>query len=155
MPWSTPFDDPIPLHGGRRLATLQQAADYVMALPETVQHEAHWQVAVENLINAAETGGGWLMFARIAVLRRSMRTEKKASQLQWPSPPLSAVAAAPAWVQAPKLRLLDRGADFGEFRAERAADAVDGGDDHDADAGRNDAIFDGGSTAFIVDKSCQ
>ena len=63
MPWSTPFDDPIPLHGGGRLATLQQAADYVMALPEKVQHEAHWQVAVENLINAAETGGGWLMFA--------------------------------------------------------------------------------------------
>ena len=24
-----------------------------------------------------------------------------------------------------------------------------------ADAGRNEAIFDGGSTAFIVDKSCQ
>ena len=46
--------------------TLQQAADYVMALPEKVQHEAHWQTAVENLINAAETGGGWLMFARIA-----------------------------------------------------------------------------------------
>ena len=31
--------------------------------------EEYWQIAVENLINAAETGGGWLMFARIAVLR--------------------------------------------------------------------------------------
>ena len=69
MPWSTPFDDPIALHGGGSLVTLQQAADYVMALPEKVQHEAHWQVAVENLINAAETGGGWLMFARIAMMR--------------------------------------------------------------------------------------
>ena len=69
MPWSTAFDDPIPLHGGRTLATLQQAADYVMALPEKVQHEAHWQTAAENLINAAETGGGWLMFARIAMVR--------------------------------------------------------------------------------------
>jgi hypothetical protein len=69
MPWSTPFDDPITLRGGRRIATLQQAADYVMALPENVQHEAHWQTAVENLINAAETGGGWLMFARIAMIR--------------------------------------------------------------------------------------
>ena len=49
--------------------TLQQAADYVMALPDKVQHEAHWQLAVENLIKAAETGGGWLMFARIAVMR--------------------------------------------------------------------------------------
>jgi hypothetical protein len=69
MPWSTAFDDQIPLHGGRTLATLQQAADYVMALPEKVQHEAHWQTAAENLINAAETGGGWLMFARIAMVR--------------------------------------------------------------------------------------
>ena len=40
-----------------------------MGLSEEAQHEAHWQVAVENLINAAETGGGWLMFARIAVMR--------------------------------------------------------------------------------------
>ena len=69
MPWSTPFDDPIPLSGGGSLVTLQQAADHVMALPEEVQHEARWQVAVENLINAAETGGGWLMFARIAMMR--------------------------------------------------------------------------------------
>ena len=69
MPCSTPFDDPIPLRGGRRLVTLQQAADHVMALPEIVQHEAHWQTAIENLINAAETGGGWLMFARIAMIR--------------------------------------------------------------------------------------
>jgi hypothetical protein len=69
MPWSSPFEEPIPLRGGRKLTTLQQAADYVMGLPEAVQHEERWQVAVENLINAAETGGGWLMFARIAVMR--------------------------------------------------------------------------------------
>ena len=50
--------------------------DYVMALPERVQHEAHWQVAVENLINAAETGGGWLMFARIAMMR-ALNTDGK------------------------------------------------------------------------------
>jgi hypothetical protein len=69
MPWSTPFDDPIVLRGGRKLLTLQHAADYVMKLPADVQHEEYWQIAVENLINAAETGGGWLIFARIAVLR--------------------------------------------------------------------------------------
>ncbi len=57
--------------------TLQQAADYVMALPEKVQHEAHWQGAVENLINAAETGGGWMMFARIAVMRALNADGKK------------------------------------------------------------------------------
>ena len=69
MPWSTPFDEPIPLRGGRKLVTLQQAADHIMKLPEDVQHEQRWQMAIENLINAAETGGGWLMFARIGMLR--------------------------------------------------------------------------------------
>jgi hypothetical protein len=69
MPWSAPFDEPIRLRGGARLSTLQQAADYIMNLPEDVQQLEHWQIAVENRINAAETGGGWLMFARIAVLR--------------------------------------------------------------------------------------
>jgi hypothetical protein len=78
MPWSTPFDEPIRLRGGRKLATLQQAADYVMGLPEAVQQEARWQIAVENLINAAETGGGWLMFARIAMMR-ALNADKKNS----------------------------------------------------------------------------
>jgi hypothetical protein len=66
---STPFDDPIRLRDGRRLVTLQQAADYIMKMPEDVQQQERWQIAVETLINAAETGGGWLMFARIGVMR--------------------------------------------------------------------------------------
>ena len=69
MPWSTPFDEPIALRGGRNLATLQNAADYIMKLPDNAQQQERWQIAVENLINAAETGGGWLMFARIGVMR--------------------------------------------------------------------------------------
>jgi hypothetical protein len=69
MPWSTPFDDPIALPRGRRLATLQQAADYIIELPADVQRQERWQIAVETLIKAAETGGGWLMFARIGVVR--------------------------------------------------------------------------------------
>jgi hypothetical protein len=69
MPWSTPFDEPIRLRGGAKLTTLQQAADYIMKLPGDVQQQERWQIAVENLINAAETGGGWLMFARIGVMR--------------------------------------------------------------------------------------
>ena len=69
MPWSTPFNDPIPLRGGGRLTTLQQAADYIMKLPKDVQQQDCWQIAVETLINAAETGGGWLMFARIGMMR--------------------------------------------------------------------------------------
>ena len=69
MPWSAAFDDPVRVSTKRKLLTLQQAADYIMQLPEDVQHEAHWQTAIETLINAAETGGGWMMFARIAMLR--------------------------------------------------------------------------------------
>jgi hypothetical protein len=67
MPWSTPFDEPIALRRGGRLTTLQHAADYIMKLPEDVQQQEGWQIAVE--INAAETGGGWVMFARIGVMR--------------------------------------------------------------------------------------
>jgi hypothetical protein len=69
MPWSSSFDEPIELRGGRRLATLQQAADYLMKLPSNAQQQHCWQIAAENLIKAAEIGGGWLMFARIAMLR--------------------------------------------------------------------------------------
>jgi len=77
MPWSSSFDEPIELRGGRRLVTLQQAADYVMKLPGNTQQQRCWQIAVENLINAAEIGGGWLMFARIAMLR-ALNGEEKA-----------------------------------------------------------------------------
>jgi len=69
MPWSTRFDEPIRLRDGASLITLQHAADYVMGLPAEIQQQQRWQIAVENLINAAETGGGWLMFARIGMLR--------------------------------------------------------------------------------------
>lgn len=69
MPWSTAFDDPVRVSSKRKLLTLQDAADYIMRLPDDAQHEAHWQTAIETLINAAETGGGWVMFARIAMLR--------------------------------------------------------------------------------------
>jgi hypothetical protein len=69
MPWSTAFDDPISLPGGRKLRTLQQAADHIMQLPEDLQHASQWQTAIETLIHAAERGGGWTMFARIAMLR--------------------------------------------------------------------------------------
>jgi hypothetical protein len=69
MPWSTPFEEPISPRGGLKLTTLQQAADYIMKLPHEVQQQERWQIAVENLIKAAESGGGWLMFARIGMLR--------------------------------------------------------------------------------------
>jgi hypothetical protein len=69
MPWSTSFDAPISIEGGGKLITLQHAADYIMSLPAERQQEECWQTAVENLLHAAELGGGWLMFARIGVMR--------------------------------------------------------------------------------------
>jgi len=69
MPWSTAFDDPVRVSNKAQLLTLQEAADYIMRLPEDAQHEPRWQTAIEILIKAAETGGGWVMFARIAMLR--------------------------------------------------------------------------------------
>lgn len=69
MPWSTAFDDPVAVSNRRKLLTLQEAADYIMQLPEDAQHAAHWQTAIETLIKAAETDAGWVMFARIAMLR--------------------------------------------------------------------------------------
>jgi hypothetical protein len=77
MPWSTPFEEPISLRSGRKLTTLQHAADYIMKLPDGVQQQPRWQIAVENLINAAEAGGGWLMFARIGMLRALNEDEPK------------------------------------------------------------------------------
>jgi hypothetical protein len=66
---SREFDDPIVLVDGRRLVTLRDAATYITKLPKAEQVLEIWQIAVEHLIRAAESGGGWLMLARIGVLR--------------------------------------------------------------------------------------
>src|SRR3954451_19578737 len=89
MPWSTPFDELIFLPYRRKIATLEHAADYVMKLPDAVQKHARWQIAVENLINAAETGGGFLMFARIAMMRALNAEEQRHRRCRQspPSPP--------------------------------------------------------------------
>ena len=64
MPWSTSFDDPIPLPNGRRLLTLK--------LPKAEHSAPEWQVAMEALILVAERGGS-TMLARIGVMRASNR----------------------------------------------------------------------------------
>jgi len=69
MAWSMPFDEPVRLRGGAKLTTLQHAARLHYGAAGRRAQQERWQIAVENLINAAETGGGWLMFARIGVIR--------------------------------------------------------------------------------------
>jgi hypothetical protein len=73
LSWSTPFTDPIILADGRKLVTLRDAATYITKLPKPEQDLEIWQIAVEHLIRAAETGGGWLMLARIGVLKALRR----------------------------------------------------------------------------------
>jgi hypothetical protein len=43
--WSRPFDDPIVLPDGRRLVTLQDAADYIMKLPKAEHKTTAWRTA--------------------------------------------------------------------------------------------------------------
>jgi hypothetical protein len=78
MPWSTRFDEPIPLPRGRRLVTLEDAGNYIVKLPKAVHEAPEWQAAVEALILVAALGGP-TMFARIGVMsawrqRRCART---------------------------------------------------------------------------------
>lgn len=64
MPWSTPFDDPMP-HG---IETLLDAGQFIMALPKAEQAKAHWLAAAEAVLMAAE-GRGPVIHARIGMLR--------------------------------------------------------------------------------------
>jgi hypothetical protein len=40
MSWSRRFDEPIKTPGGKTLRTLQNAAEYVLALPPTIQKKS-------------------------------------------------------------------------------------------------------------------
>jgi hypothetical protein len=74
--WKRPFEDPIDLPRGRRLVTLQDAADFILKLPKAEQNLEEWQAATEALIMAAENRGP-LMHARIGVLRALNRNVER------------------------------------------------------------------------------
>jgi hypothetical protein len=67
--WSREFEYQIVLTDGRKLVTLRDAATYITKLPKAGQDLEIWQIAVEYLIRAAETGSAWIMLARIGVLK--------------------------------------------------------------------------------------
>jgi hypothetical protein len=77
VPWSTPFDEPIPLPHGDHLATLADAGAYITKLPEAEHDAPEWQVAMEALILIAENGGP-TMLARIGVVRALNRNVERA-----------------------------------------------------------------------------
>lgn len=68
MPWSTAFDDPVPLANGSRLVALHDAVNYIQALPKAEQEKPHWQLAVSILIAVAERRDP-ILHARIAIMR--------------------------------------------------------------------------------------
>ncbi len=82
--WSREFEDPIVLADGRKLTTLRGAATFITKLPKAERDLEIWQIAVEHLIRAAETGGGWTWLASIGVLKalhrgvvRKFNTDRK------------------------------------------------------------------------------
>jgi hypothetical protein len=62
-------------HPGRRQEARDapRRATYITKLPKAEQDLEIWQIAVEHLIRAAETGGGWLMLAHTGVLKALRR----------------------------------------------------------------------------------
>jgi hypothetical protein len=78
--WKRSFDDPIPLHNGRQLVTLQDAGTYITKL-STAEHEApEWRAAIEALILVAKLGGP-TMFARIGVMRALNRNVERVFEI--------------------------------------------------------------------------
>lgn len=69
MSWSAFFEDPIPLPGGRKLVTLEDAARYIQKLPKAQHSQRHWQDAVEHLMRASAWSAAWMMFASMFMLR--------------------------------------------------------------------------------------
>jgi hypothetical protein len=58
---------PIKLPDGRKLETLRDLRTYILALPK--REQLRWNEAVAALLKAAERGGGWPFFARLAFSR--------------------------------------------------------------------------------------
>jgi hypothetical protein len=71
MDWDADFagHNPIKLPDGRELETLADLREYILELPQREQQEARWQYATAELLKAAELGGGWPFFARLAFSR--------------------------------------------------------------------------------------
>jgi len=55
--WSARLSQPIVTPDGKRLVTLADAHEFVLAQPESNQKRTAWQTATKLLIAAAERGG--------------------------------------------------------------------------------------------------
>jgi len=75
LPWSTSFEDPVPLPHGRTLLTLKGAADYITKLPKSESDLPEWQTAIEVLMLCSR--GGDSMLARIGVMKALNRNVER------------------------------------------------------------------------------
>jgi hypothetical protein len=76
MPWTSAFEYPIALQDGRKLLTLEDAANYITKLPEAEHTAPEWQAAMECLILVSENSGPTMM-ARIGVMRALNRNVER------------------------------------------------------------------------------
>jgi len=73
--WSLPFEQPIPVPGGRQLKTLRDAIEHLSeTVPKSEHDHAKVQHAAACLAGAAE-GRDFVMHARIAVIQALKRNE--------------------------------------------------------------------------------
>lgn len=77
MPYSRPFDDPMPTDG-KPLRTLKDAATYILKLSKAKQKLPHWQEAGKAVIMAAEDRGP-ILHAEIG-MRRALNSTTLAAR---------------------------------------------------------------------------
>ncbi len=75
MSWERCFNEPIFLPNGNKLATLQDARDFITAFPKSEHNTKEWLEAMHFLTEAADHMGA-LTFARIGVLR-ALNSDRK------------------------------------------------------------------------------
>jgi hypothetical protein len=79
MSWSRKFAKPIILKDGRTIATLREARELILALPERTQQRPQWQYAGELLLNAADQGvdltDAWAQLRRVPIVEGMLRAE--------------------------------------------------------------------------------
>jgi hypothetical protein len=75
MRWTSRIPKPVTLNDGRRVATLADARELMLALPERHQRNAHWQYAGELLVKAADRGEKYAVMDARAQLTRALKAE--------------------------------------------------------------------------------
>ncbi|WP_158816170.1 hypothetical protein [Methylocapsa sp. S129] len=73
--WSYQFSKPIALKDGRKIATLAEARDFVLALPSARQIAPLWQYAVALMLEVAYRSGKPALTGARMQLKYALRAE--------------------------------------------------------------------------------